>query len=40
MPHTCDSNVPKSILIGVEYSKVVIDFVNAIIFHPMTPLLV
>ena len=37
MSHTFDLNVLGSILVGVEYSKVVVDLVNTMMFHPMTP---
>ena len=37
MSHTFDLNVLISISIDVEYSKVVVDLVNTMIFHPMTP---
>ena len=37
MSHIFDLNVLKSILADVEYSKVIVDLVNTIIFHQMTP---
>ena len=37
MSHNFDPNVPEFILVDIEYSKVVIDLVNTMIFHPMTP---
>ena len=38
--HTFDMNVPKSILINVDNSKVVLDLVNPMIFRPMSPTLI
>ena len=32
-----DPNFPRSIPVNVEYSKVVIDLINVMILHPMTP---
>ena len=37
MSHTFDPNVLRSIPVSVEYSKVVVDLVNTMIFHTMTP---
>ena len=36
MSHTFDPNVLKSIIVGVEYSKVIVDLENTMIFHLMT----
>ena len=37
MPHTFDLNVLRSISVDVEYSKVIVDLINTMIFHLMTP---
>ena len=37
MPYTFDLNVPGLIPDSVKYSKVVVDLVNTMIFHLMTP---
>ena len=37
MSHTCDSDVLGLIPINVKYSKVVVDLVNIVSFHSMTP---
>ena len=37
MSHTYDLNDPGLIPIGVGHSKVVVDLVNIVAFHSMTP---
>ena len=37
MSHTFDPNVLRSILVNVKYSKVVVDLINTMIFHPVIP---
>ena len=37
MSYIFDLNVPRLILVNIEYFKLVVDLVNTMFFHPMTP---
>ena len=37
MSYTFDLNVTRLIPVNIEYFKLIVDLVNSMIFHPMTP---